>query len=74
MMVSAYVFRHHENNGDLQEVLRACKPDIDPVDTDNPFAVRLRLTKLPPDTQAVWQQEGQTDDGHNDDQRQRYES
>src|SRR6516225_5313451 len=67
--VSAYVFRHHYNNDDLQDALSACKPDIDSVDTDNPFAVRLRLTKLPPDTQAVWQQEAQTNDGHHGDQR-----
>ena len=53
--ISAYVFRHHENNGDLQQALHSRKPDVDSVDADNPFTVRLRPAKFPPDAHAIRQ-------------------
>src|ERR1700730_4803006 len=33
--ISAYVFCHHENNGNLHQALHSRKPDVDSVDADN---------------------------------------
>ena len=52
---SAYIFRHHDNNDDLQHALRSRQPDIDSIDTDNAFKVGLRPAKLQPDPHAVRQ-------------------
>jgi hypothetical protein len=48
--ISAYVFCHHENNGDLHQALHSRKPDVDSIKVDNPFTVRLRPAKFPPNT------------------------
>jgi hypothetical protein len=55
LAVSGHVFRHYEDNGDLQQTLRSSKPNVNSVDADNSLAVRLRPAKFSPDAQAVRQ-------------------